>query len=209
MKFVDFNVYDDHDNLIETVPAILYTQGTTIVAQVPSGTTSVIFTQVSNGQTTTVTATNGKATFTPPASDTYRVGNPTASKHNEITVTGIKSLQDVKNDKMAELEQAYANSFTTFQSSALGMTKTYPIDSEAQGNLKDLQNRLIADPNKNSFYFKTNDDGKLMLHTRIQFLQLLADAEAFEVQQVQKFEGYEAQVIPATDEATILAIKWT
>jgi hypothetical protein len=209
MKFIDFNVYDDRDNLIETLPAILYSDGNNIVAQVPSGTTSVIFTQVSNGQTTPVNVTNGRAIFTPLASDTYRVGNPTISKHNEITVTGIKSLQDVKSDKMVELEQAYESCFTIFNSSALGNLKTYPINGEARDNLKDLQQRLIADPNKNNFDFLTMDDGILVTHTRAQFLQLLQDAETFEVTLHNKYRGYANQVNAATDISTVQAIKWS
>jgi hypothetical protein len=210
MIFQDFNVFkDDGKTLVEELPAIIYLDRDNIIAQVPSGTTSVTFTEISTGQTYMETVTNGKATFTPTANDTYRVGNETITKHNEITITGIKTLEDVKNEKLVELEQAYQSAFTTFQSSVLGTVKTYPITTEAQTDLEDLQNRLIADPNKSSFYFLTLEDGILIKHTRAQFLQLLEDAETRKVSIHNQNRTYANQINASTDIATIQAMTFT
>lgn len=119
------------------------------------------------------------------------------------------TLDQVKQSKMAELNQSYQSCFSTFQSNALGTVKTYPINGEAQDNLKDLQQRLIADPNKNNFDFLTMEDGLLVSHTRIQFLELLQDAETFEVTLHNKYRGYANQVTVATDIPTVQSIKWT
>lgn len=120
----------------------------------------------------------------------------------------IKTLDEIKNEKLQELEQAYYSSFTVFQSDATGTLKTYPINAEAQDNLRDLQQRLIADPNKDSFWFKTIEDGTLVNHTRVQFLQLMEDAESFKVQQTQHFDELVLDWNAATDEATVQAIQW-
>ena len=47
----------------------------------------------------------------------------------------VKTLDKVKNDKINELILDFYGSFTTFQSNALGTTKTYPIDATAQKKL--------------------------------------------------------------------------
>jgi F0F1-type ATP synthase gamma subunit len=120
----------------------------------------------------------------------------------------IKNLDDVKQDKINELEIAYNASFTVFTSNATGVTKTYPINQEAKDNLERLQRRLIADPNKDSFSFYTLEDANLVDHTRSQFLQLLDDAEAFEVAQHKKYNDLKNQVNAATDEATVNSIVW-
>jgi hypothetical protein len=124
-------------------------------------------------------------------------------------LTPEELIAQAKSNKGIELEQAYYASFSTFQSSATGTTKTYPINGEAQDDLKDLQNRLIADPNKNTFYFLTIDDGALVAHTRVQFLQLLGDAETFEVTTHNKYRGYVAQLNSATTIDEVNSIQWT
>lgn len=113
-----------------------------------------------------------------------------------------------KENKLLELQRSYYASFTTFQSNTTGTVKTYPIDSEAQDNLRDLQNRLIADSNKNSFYFKTIEDRTLINHTRAQFLQLMQDAETFKVNQTQHYDSKVAAVNSATDIPTVQGIAW-
>jgi hypothetical protein len=119
-----------------------------------------------------------------------------------------KTLDEVKADKKSELLQYYYGSFATFQSSATGTLKTYPIDLEAQDNLKDYQQRLIADSTKDSFWFKTIEDGTLIQHTRAQFLQLLEDAETFKVTQTIHYNDKLDEVNAATDEATVNTIVW-
>lgn len=209
MKFVDFEVYDDNDNLIETLPAILYRSGNEIIAQVANGVTSVTFVGISSGQTNNVAVINNKAIFVPTENDTYRVGSQTISKHNEATISGIRTFQNIKDDKINELTEAYDNAFTTFTSNALGSTKTYPINQEARDKFEEYQNRLIADPNKNSFYFLTIEDGILMQHTRSQFLQLLDDAESFEVTLHNKYRGLINKVNSANDELTVNQVTWS
>lgn len=120
----------------------------------------------------------------------------------------IKAIEEVKNDKIFELQQSYYAWFTTFQSSALGSLKTYPIDEEAQKNFNDYQNRLIADPNKDSFFFKTVEDGTLVNHTRAQFLQVLEDAEIFKVNQTIKLNDLVKQVNASTTKEEVEAIVW-
>jgi hypothetical protein len=120
----------------------------------------------------------------------------------------IKTLDEIKKDKVVKLQQSYYASFTTFQSSALGTLKTYPIDLEAQKNFNDYQNRLIADSNKDSFYFKTLEDGTLINHTRLQFLQLMEDGELFKVNQTIKINNLVNQVKTATTIDEVNAIVW-
>jgi hypothetical protein len=122
-----------------------------------------------------------------------------------------KTLVDVKNEKYMELEQAYSNSFTVFQSNATGTMKTYPINAEAKDNLERLQRRLIADPAKDSFSFYTLEDANLINHTRTQFLKLLDDAEAFEIAQHIRLNDRKKDVeiaYQAQDENAILAVVW-
>lgn len=118
------------------------------------------------------------------------------------------TLNNIKAFKIIELEQSYFGSFSTFQSSALGVLKTYPINAEAQDNLRDLQNRLIADPNKTTFYFKTIEDGTLVAHTRAQFLQLMQDAETYKVNQTTHFDSKVLSVNSATTADAVNAITW-
>lgn len=120
-----------------------------------------------------------------------------------------KTLEDWRAQKNEELAAAYNAAFTTFTSNALGNTKTYPITQEAQDDLKDLQNRLIADPNKNSFYFLTMDDGILINHTRVQFLQLLSDAEARTVAIHNQNRTYANQISSSTSIPTLQAMTFT
>jgi hypothetical protein len=136
---------------------------------------------------------------------------------NGSTVKSIKSnvpmvaLDEIKTQKIQSLQQSYYASFTTFQSDALGTVKTYPIDKEAQDNLRDYQNRLIADPNKDSFYFKTIEDATLVLHNRQQFLQLMEDAEMFKVNQTIKINDLVKRVETAYnngDSSGIEIITW-
>lgn len=118
------------------------------------------------------------------------------------------TLSQAKASKIAELQQSYYASFTTFQSSATGVLKTYPIDSEAQSNFERLERRLIADANKSTFNFKTIEDGTLIAHTRAQFLQLLADAETFTVNQTTHYDSKVSSVNSAADVPTVQAITW-
>lgn len=132
-------------------------------------------------------------------------------KYNRTTLSFEdvpKSLEEIKVEKKVELLQAYYASFTTFQSSATGTIKTYPCDQEAQQNLKDYEQRLIANPNKDSFWFKTIEDGTLVNHTRAQFLQLMEDAETFKVNLTIKYNDKIKQVDLATTETEVNAIVW-
>lgn len=126
----------------------------------------------------------------------------------KIQVQNTPSIDDIKKQKIQELQQSYYASFTTFQSSALGTVKTYPIDKEAQDNLRDYQNRLIADPNKDAFYFKTIEDATLVLHNRLQFLQLMEDAEMFKVNQTIKINDLVNQVTSASSPEEVDAVVW-
>jgi hypothetical protein len=134
-------------------------------------------------------------------------------KYDPATNTFIDiplTLDQTKESKNKELDKAYEESFTVFQSSTLGEVKTYPINVEARGKFEELQQRLIADSDKNSFYFYTIEDANLVEHTRSQFLKLLDDAELFEVQQHIKLNNLKAQVNdPATDTLDkVNAITW-
>lgn len=128
----------------------------------------------------------------------------------EKYATKPKSLNEIKQEKIQELEQSYYASFITFQSTALGTINTYPADTEAFNNLKDYEQRMIANPNKNSFFFKTLEAGTLVEHTRAQILQVMDDAEFFKVKQTQKLDGLVSQVKdPATDTPEkVNAITW-
>lgn len=119
-----------------------------------------------------------------------------------------ETLDEIKRKKINELQKSYYSSFTTFHSDALGSLKTYPIDLEAQNNLKDYQDRLIADTNKDTFYFKTIEDGTLVLHNRLQFLQLMDDAEMFKVNQTIKINNLIHQIDVATTQEELEMILW-
>lgn len=130
----------------------------------------------------------------------------------QVTSTGFvvtKSLDAARRDKLAELETAFQASFTTFTSNATGVTKTYPFDTIAQGKLKDLQGRAILDTNKNSFSFYTFEDQAMVSHTRAQFLQLLDDAEARELNLFSQKQVYEKNINTTTDVPTIDAMTFT
>lgn len=139
-----------------------------------------------------------------PFLDTTLIGKT----YDTISNTFNYTLDQTKKNKIANLQQSYFASFTTFTSSALGVQKTYPIDGEAQTNLEQLERRLIADTNKNSFYFKTIEDGTLVNHTRTQFLQLMADAETFKVNQTTHYDSLVSQVNAATTVDAVNAIIW-
>lgn len=139
--------------------------------------------------------------------DTSLLGKVYDSTNNTFS-DRVKTLDEIKVAKKTVLLQSYYASFTIFQSSATGTLKTYPIDAEAQGNFKDYEQRLISNPNKDSFWFKTIEDGNLIEHTRLQFIQLLEDAETFKVLQTQHYNDKKNQVEQATDKATVEAIVW-
>lgn len=161
-----------------------------------------------NNKTTSITPSNGVAVLDL-SSEAGQFDIVCTSDIECKTISvNVQSLNFYKQQKMAELEQAYANAFTTFQSSVLGVSKTYPINQEARNKLEELQNRLIADPNKNSFYFITIDDGILVQHTRSQFLQLLDDAEALEITLHNKYRELVNSVESATDITTVNKISW-
>jgi hypothetical protein len=122
-------------------------------------------------------------------------------------VTVAPTLDQVKRNKIAELNAGYQASFTTFQSSALGSVHTYPIDQEAQDNMKNLMQLMILNPNMTTIQFKTLENG-LTAHTRDQFIQVLMDAQTFEVNLVRKYESLEAQVQAATTIDEVNAIVW-
>jgi hypothetical protein len=130
--------------------------------------------------------------------------DPTTNTFANVPLT----LDQVKTNKKAELEQAYQNSFTTFQSSALGTAKTYPINREARDNFERYERRMSSDPNLDIFSFYTLEARNLVDHTRAQFIQLLRDAQTFEVQQHKHYNDKKNQVDDATDEATVQAIVW-
>lgn len=130
-------------------------------------------------------------------------------QYDAVNKVFTQTLDQVKTSKMQELDQAYQFAFMTFQSLATGVTKTYPINQEAQDDLKDLQQRLIADPNKNSFYFLTIEDGILINHTRSQFLQLLDDAESKKVSIHNQNRTYANKISTTSDIPTLQAMTFT
>lgn len=131
------------------------------------------------------------------------------TRNNDGTfINTSDTLDEVKEQKLNELQQSYYASFVTFQSNALGTIRTYPFDLEAQNNLRDYQNRMIADPNKDNFYFKTIEDATLVLHNRVQFLQLMEDAEMFKVNQTIKINDLINQVNAATTKVEVDTIAW-
>ncbi|UOF90752.1 fibronectin type III domain-containing protein [Fodinisporobacter ferrooxydans] len=123
-------------------------------------------------------------------------------------VANLKSINDWNQEKTTEFQTAFAESFTTFQSSALGVLKTYPADAGAVQNMQYYVNLLAANPNKSTVYFKTIEDGKPVLHTRTQFFQVLDDFETFDVNRTTKFDNKIAQVNASPDIPTVQSLVW-
>lgn len=121
----------------------------------------------------------------------------------------VKTLDDVKSDKLSELLAAKQAAFTTFNSSALGTPHTYPADEEAQKNFQMYTNLMaVAGSSLTTIDFYTDEAG-MTSHTISQFVQVLLDFKTFEVNLAKKYEGYATQVGTANDIPAVQAIKWT
>jgi hypothetical protein len=124
-----------------------------------------------------------------------------------------KSSDDILNEakaaKIAELNQMCNQTILAgFTSSALGQEYHYPFDGEAQANLTGALALLNADPTLTTVEFKVLETGKLVDHTRDQFLQVCKDAFAFKNSMIKKYHDLKDQVEAATTIEEVNAIVW-
>jgi hypothetical protein len=130
-----------------------------------------------------------------------------ASTNTFTEVPAPDPLTSAKSAKLTELGAAYTASFTNFQSSALGTVHTYPINQEAQDNMNKLMSLMTLNPNMSTINFKTLENG-MTAHSRDQFIQVLMDAQTFEVNLAKQYEDGEANVTAATTVDQVNNIKW-
>jgi hypothetical protein len=118
------------------------------------------------------------------------------------------TLDDAKKQKLAQL--AYFRDqeiYSTFQSSALGTTKTYNYNREAYENFRGEAILLNLDPTISSVNWATVEDG-FVTHTRDQFIQVIKDGASHEKNAKMKYYQLEAQVNAATTIDQVNAIVW-
>jgi hypothetical protein len=118
------------------------------------------------------------------------------------------TLDDAKKQKLAQL--AYFRDqeiYTSFQSSALGTTKTYSYSREAYENFRGKAIMLNLNPNISSVIWATIEDG-FIEHTRDQFITVINDGAAHEETLKMKYYNLEAQVNAATTVDEVNAIVW-
>jgi hypothetical protein len=94
-----------------------------------------------------------------------------------------------------------------FPSNALGISHTYQSDTHAQILLSAQMEQFNQDATLAQVVWYTNQGYKI--HTKAQFIQMFKDGGAFFRTQNTQFQTLCNQVIVATDEATIKAVKWT
>lgn len=104
MIYEGFKVYKKEDDLLEELPAILYTEGNDIVAQVPEEKNLVAFVNGDTGEIIEeAPVVEGKARITFKGPGTVRVGDPTKTRMNQVTIVPPPAAPVKQEDKLDHL----------------------------------------------------------------------------------------------------------
>jgi hypothetical protein len=139
----------------------------------------------------------------------------------EYTVQPSKTLNQVKQDKVAELQSASDKATAAFQSSALGVTKTYLADEKSMTFLSG-EYAFVHSPNYDATTYSmdwyTIEDNTFVPHTGAQIAQVFLDGRTWiKEQKTVKLKELLTQVasIAVSDTVTeqdainqVQAIKW-
>lgn len=118
------------------------------------------------------------------------------------------TLDDVKNQKIAELTNTNNNANATFTSSALGTVHTYLSDDSAMGKFNaqyTFVNSAIYDNSPINWY--TIEEGGV-IHTKDQFNQLWLDGRNYISANFNKWDSLVKQVKACTTVEQVNAIVW-
>lgn len=126
-------------------------------------------------------------------------------------VSNVSSLQlaDAKTKQMTSLQQSCNNALATFQSNALGTTKTYLCDRDSMVLLAGEFGFITSSYYDNSaINWYTVEDGKEVPHTVAQFAQVYKDGRNWVASCKAKLENLTAQVNSATTISAVQAVTW-
>lgn len=126
-----------------------------------------------------------------------------------IKPDSMKTLDELKSEKIAELTQARDADLQTFQSSALGSAHTYLADERSMIYLSDEVQHIRSaeyDGTPSSWY--TQESG-FVDHTVDQIIQVHSDGRAHVRSLSTRIYQLEMQVLTATTADQVSAIKWS
>jgi hypothetical protein len=124
----------------------------------------------------------------------------------ELQAAWLGALRKQKIDELGVACQAAINS--TFVSSALGTPHVYSYDAEARENLKNAEAAAKYMADDATVEWRIHDTREVKRHTKQQVIQLFLDSVQHVQTNVAKYRQLEAQVLAATTEEEITAIKW-
>jgi hypothetical protein len=126
-----------------------------------------------------------------------------------IKPDSMKTLDELKSEKIAELTQARDVDLQTFKSSALGSVHTYLADERSMIYLSDEVQHIRSveyDGTPSSWY--TQESG-FVDHTADQIIQVHSDGRAHVRSLSTRIYQLEMQVLTATTADQVSAIKWS
>lgn len=123
-------------------------------------------------------------------------------------ISTLKTLDDVKQDKIAELAECERNASATFTSTALGSSHTYLSDEMAMSKFNaefTFVNSALYD-NSPINWFTLEEGG--VIHTKDQFNQVWLDGRNQISTNFNKWDRLVKQVKQCTSIPDVLAIAW-
>lgn len=124
----------------------------------------------------------------------------------ELRAAWLDALRKQKIEELGLACQAAINS--TFVSSALGEPHVYSYDAEARENLKNAEAAAKYMADDATVEWRIHDTREVKQHNKSQIIQLFLDSVQHVQTNVAKYRQLEAQVLAATTEEEITAIKW-
>lgn len=124
----------------------------------------------------------------------------------ELQAAWLDALRKKKIEELGLACQAAINS--TFVSSALGEPHIYSYDAEAKANLKNAEAAAKYMADDATVDWRIHDTREVKQHNKSQIIQLFLDSVQHVQTNVAKYRRLEAQVLAATTEEEINAIKW-
>ena len=126
--------------------------------------------------------------------------------NDELSVAWVEYM---KKKKIDELSMACKHAIDSpFVSSALGSEHLYSYDAEAKENLKNAEAAVKYMPDDATVDWRIHDTRETTPHNKEQIIQLFLDSVQHVQTNVAKYRQLEAQVLTATTEEEVNAIKW-
>ena len=118
------------------------------------------------------------------------------------------TLLDYQQNKIYELNVACNDAILGgFTSTATGVSHQYKFDMEYQANLNQELTMALADLSIATVNWPTKDAG-VLVHNRLQFIQLCKDSKTFKETNIYRYFGLKAQVMSSTTITQVSAFIW-